>query len=187
MTIFPPDTRQISTNFTAAPLNSVVAVDSQFQVVVNGVVTNTKNLIGTGIMISPNHILTASHIVIDTDTSSPSPLPIVNARSTLSSNQLALRSRNIGVLGDPIPNVPVRNIYFPRNATAPSIRINRQDDVALLTSTTTPISAQNAIGMIAFVDASTAVGLSITTAGYPDDRPLYTGRNLVVSSGTDTI
>jgi V8-like Glu-specific endopeptidase len=75
MAIFPPDTRQASTNFASFPLGAVVAVDSILQFPVNNIPANTVNnpisIVGTGIMVSPNHVLTAAHTVVNIQTGSP--------------------------------------------------------------------------------------------------------------------
>jgi V8-like Glu-specific endopeptidase len=190
MAIFPPDTRQASTNFASFPLGAVVAVDSIFQFPVNNIPANTVNnpisIVGTGIMVSPNHVLTAAHTVVNIQTSSP-----LSSTRVTTSNLVPTLTNRFGLAAvDPGPNVPLNNIYLPRNATAQSIRSNTQvqSDVALLTSTGTLVSAQNAVGIIAFVDVSASVGRAITTAGYPTD--LFVRANTLVTApgvGVETI
>jgi V8-like Glu-specific endopeptidase len=197
MTVFPfADSRLVTTNLTSFPLNAVATIDSQFQrpVAVNpNLPINQLSAVGTGIMISPNHVLTAAHNVVDIFTRTTvnnvttyNPIPLSSVRISTSASQLALQSRTIGVSGDSAPNVILNSIYFPRNANTQSIRLNDSIDVALLRSTVTPIAAQDVIGMIAFVDTKASSNLSITTAGYPIDPPRFNnnGRTLVISPGT---
>ena len=68
MSVFPPDQRQIiqpsDDEFTEFPFPAVVAVDTQIGIVnspIGSVVLD--NFEGSGIAITPNHILTAGHVV----------------------------------------------------------------------------------------------------------------------------
>jgi V8-like Glu-specific endopeptidase len=191
MTVFLPDTRQASTNFALFPLGAVVAVDSifQFPTPLGNPPSPLTPVVGTGIMVSPNHILTAAHTVVNINTNALiASRPLSSVRATTSNIQPTLTDRFRLAPVDPGPNVSLNNVFLPRNATAQSIRLNPQSDVALLTSTGTLVSAQNAVGMIAFVDVSASVGRAITTAGYPTD--LSTRANVLVTApsvGTETI
>ena len=64
MTVFPPDNRQVveptETNLTTFPLLAITAIDTTIQI--------GRRLdvgYGTGIVISPNYVLTAAHNAID--------------------------------------------------------------------------------------------------------------------------
>jgi V8-like Glu-specific endopeptidase len=191
MTVFLPDTRQASTNFALFPLGAVVAVDSifQFPTPPGNPPSPLTPVVGTGIMVSPNHILTAAHTVVNINTNALiASRPLSSVRATTSNIQPTLTDRFRLAPVDPGPNVSLNNVFLPRNATAQSIRSNAQSDVALLTSTGTLVSAQNAVGMIAFVDVSASVGRAITTAGYPTDLSIRA--NILVTApsvGPETI
>ncbi len=164
MTITPPDSRAVTTSFNTFPLNAVVAVDSQFP---------AGNFIGSGIVIAPNHVLTAGHNAFNTSTGAT----VSSLRTTISANQPSLNSRSIGATGDPAANVT--NFYFPKNYNTSSVI---EDDISLFRTSDAPITAANTVGLLAFVDPNTAQNLTITTAGYPGSNP----RQLVLSPGTGT-
>jgi V8-like Glu-specific endopeptidase len=61
MTITRPDDRNSTTNFTTFPLNAVVAIDSRC-IISSSIPVNGY---GSGIIIDPNHVLTAGHNAFD--------------------------------------------------------------------------------------------------------------------------
>lgn len=174
MTVIGSDSRQVTTAFTTFPFSTVTTVDAQF---------SFGNGIGTGILIGPNHVLTAGH-----NAYSKANNAVVNRlRTTISANEDALGSRVIGRSSDPGANVTNINFLANYDTTgAPA------DDIALFTTSDAPLAANETIGLIAFVDPESAKGLTIDTAGYPGDNvsgniPGNTGargRDLVRSPGT---
>jgi Ca2+-binding RTX toxin-like protein/V8-like Glu-specific endopeptidase len=167
------DTRALPLTSNIFPLNAVVAVDSTFPVVLD---------YGSGIAIAPNHVLTAGHIVFRNGSLS------VPTGTTISTNLPAIATRTAA------PNVI--NQYFPKNFTAPGAPSS--SDIALLQTNNSSIIAANTLGLIAFVNPTSANGLTINTAGYPGSprvpnptgivvpRSRFTGTTLVLSPGTGT-
>jgi hypothetical protein len=108
---------------TIFPFATIVGVDSNFP---------TSLDYGSGITIAPSHVLTAGHVVFDSgNLSTPT--------GTTISNNLAARTSS--------PNVI--NQYFPKNFTAPNAPSS--SDIALLQTGDSPLTANNTIGLIAFV------------------------------------
>lgn len=181
MTLTPPDDRVVQTNFNTFPLNAVVAIDSQFAI---------GPFSGTGIIIAPNHVLTAGHNAFKIGNGGIA----TNLRTTTSANQPSLDpQRIIGLPGDPPANVINinANVYFPKNYDTsnpdnPSDYIAK--DISLFRTIDAPITAANTVGLLAFVNPDTAQSLTITTAGYPVNQanPIYDGRTLVLSPGIGT-
>ncbi|MGB6169582.1 MAG: Calx-beta domain-containing protein, partial [Geitlerinemataceae cyanobacterium] len=101
-------------------------------------------------------------------------------RSTISAQEDALRSRDIGVnFIDPPDNViiPV-NFLADFQATGAS-----ENDIALFTTRDAQLPASDVIGLIAFVNPLSARGLTIDTAGYPGDN---VESNIPGNSGEDS-
>ena len=173
MSVIGSDSRQVITSFGTFPFSTVTAVDIQEPL---------GSFVGTGITIGPNHVLTAGHNAYDTTTNTFA----TSWRTTTSANQNGLNSRIIGNPSDPGANVTNVNFLANYNTTKAVT-----DDIALFTTSNTLLPASNVIGLIAFVDLSTAKGLTIDTAGYPGDNvsssiPGNTGaedRDLVRSPG----
>jgi V8-like Glu-specific endopeptidase len=187
MTLTPPDSRAVKTNFNTFPLNAVVAIDSQF---------TTGPFTGTGIIIAPNHVLTAGHNAFKSGNGGLAN----NLRTTTSANQPSLNppttspnpQRTIGLPGDPPANVINinANVYFPKNYNTSNASNSDyvEKDISLFRTIDAPIAAANTVGLLAFVNPDTAQSLTITTAGYPvsQTNPIYDGRTLVLSPGTGT-
>jgi uncharacterized protein YegL/V8-like Glu-specific endopeptidase len=181
----PLDNRITTTAFGTFPFNDVVAIDIQF---------GNLDYLGSGIIIAPNYVLTAGHNAANNSLGTPSSI-----RTTTSANQPNLFIRSIGGdtrtvtqrAGDtPDPGANVTNIFFPKNYVA-SGRGDDPNDIALFRTSDAPIAAADTIGLLAFVNPETAKGLSIVTAGYPaapgrsGETPIYDGRTLVVSPGSE--
>ncbi|WP_413167715.1 Calx-beta domain-containing protein [Capilliphycus salinus ALCB114379] len=174
MTVIGLDSRQVITTFGVFPFSTVTTVDIQ---------TPIGPGYGTGITISPNHIITAGHNVYDTQNNQTAN----QLRTTISVNENALNSRDIGNPNDPPANVTSVNFLASyRNTEQP------EDDIALFTTSDAPLTANNVVGLIAFVNPESAEGLTIDTGGYPGDNVESNipgnsgvrGRDLVRSPGT---
>jgi von Willebrand factor type D domain/RTX calcium-binding nonapeptide repeat (4 copies)/Calx-beta domain len=154
------------------PFNSVVAVDA---------VTPTRRTgeLGTGFAIAPGFFLTAGHIVIDVDVNVRQAYD--NGRVTVSYLVPSLTSRK--EFGQNAPfNFNKTDVSYPENfdqfvrspgniGQGNTEAINR--DIALIKgdgSTRIPgANIATPIGLIAFVDARSAIGLGIASSGYPVD------------------
>lgn len=173
MSVIGSDSREVITAFGTFPFSTVTTVDIE---------TPDDDFFGTGITIGPNHVLTAGHNPYDIDTNTFA----TSLRTTTSANQNGLNDRGIGAMGDPAANVTNFNFLADYDTTEAL-----GDDIALFTTSDAPIAASNVIGLLAFVDPETADGLTIDTAGYPEDNvssdiPGNTGeafRDLVRSPG----
>jgi V8-like Glu-specific endopeptidase len=180
MSITRPDDRAATSDFTTFPLNAVVAVDSQYIISLAPPIPPVDEY-GSGLIIDPNHVLTAGHNVFHPSFF----ISATNTRTTVSPEVIRLRSRMIGVgFGDPISNV-MANPFFPKDYTNSAISEN---DIALLRTNNSLISAVDTVGLLAFVNPKNARNLSIVTAGYPTvpPPPAYSGTTLVISPGHDT-
>ena len=91
-----PDNRQVITSFDKFPFSTVAAVDIQFKLPNDSIEPG----FGSGIVIAPNHVLTAGHNAYFSSDVSTNAL-----RITTSANQNTLLSREIDTVGDPIANV----------------------------------------------------------------------------------
>ena len=195
MTILRPDQRRVinpdSTEFTTFPFPAVTAIDSQIVTELNkNAVIIKDHFNGSGIMITPNHVLTAAHVVEDPD----EPFAIaMNTRVTTSAKQNDLVSRSLEDPEDRVAgrdrNVNNSDIYFLGDDFG--LTNDDDDDIALLRINQPLLSANEVIGLIAFVDPDDAQGFTIKTAGYPYDnvsQPIFgnsgaEGRDLVVAPG----
>jgi Ca2+-binding RTX toxin-like protein/V8-like Glu-specific endopeptidase/uncharacterized protein YegL len=157
------DTRGVLLNLNTFPLNAVVAIDTTFP---------TGSGYASGITIAPNHVLTAGHVVFSGGSTSSM------TGTTISTNIAAIATRTA------TPNVV--NQYFLKNFTAPNAPSS--SDIALLQTNNFSVTAANSLGLIAFVNPTSANGLTINTAGYPGgpNNPSgagFTGTTLVLSPG----
>ena len=176
MSVIGSDNRQVITTFGTLPYSTVTAVD---------ISTPFNDYIGSGIQIGPNHVLTAGHNVYDTKTNALA----TSLRTTISANENGLISRIIGALGDPGPNTTRNDVNFLADYNTTEAR---EDDIALFTISNAPLAASAVIGIIAFVNPSSAQGLAIETAAYPGDNVSSNipgnsgagGRDLVRASGS---
>jgi hypothetical protein len=124
MSITRPDDRAATSDFTTFPLNAVVAVDSQY-IISSAPPIPPVDEYGSGLIIDPNHVLTAGHNVFHPSFF----ISATNTRTTVSPEVIRLRSRMIGVgFGDPISNV-MANPFFPKDYTNSAISEN---DIACL-------------------------------------------------------
>lgn len=158
------DSRGIVSSTEIFPFSSVATVDSQFD-------NNPRsNLIGSGSFITPNHVLTAGHVVFDPRRNNPIPS---GARVTPSTTQGNLNSRILGNESDPGANVNPDGINYllDFDQVSGSVRglIPFDRDIALLSSNINSLEPENSIGIITFVDPFSAKGLNIRTAGFPAD------------------
>ncbi|MEL6988155.1 MAG: hypothetical protein AAGK97_10020 [Bacteroidota bacterium] len=171
MSIIDTDDREIITNFSVFPYSAVTAVDL---LEVNEVGSGSYKIassIGSGIIVAPNHVLTAAHNAFNRDPSSIVPESIsLGLRTTTSKNENNLKTRELDLnstLSQPDPNTNVTNVNYLadfNNVSKP------KNDIALFTTSEALIEAEDVIGLIAFVDATTAENFTIKTAGYPWDN-----------------
>ena len=190
MTVFPPDQRRIiqpnDPEFTDFPFPAVAAIDTQIGINEGNI---TTNFVGSGITITPNHILTAAHVVFDDE--NPNTIPL-RARATTSAKQKDLVSRIIQNPAD--ANVQNRNINFLANDFRQTNE--EEDDIALLTTNQPLLPVNEVVPLTAFVNPQDAIDLTVETAGYPEDNvsePILDhdgqpgsgqpGRDLVVAPG----
>jgi uncharacterized protein YegL len=153
MTVIGADSRQVITAYGTFPFSTVTTVDSQ---------DLFGNAVGSGILISPNHVLTAGHNAYNVETN----LFTDRLRTTISNQEDLLISREINVnFIDPPANV----IDVDFLADYPTTQ-RLDDDIALFTTQDSPLPASDFIGLIAFVNPLSAIGLTIDTAGYPGDN-----------------
>ena len=150
MSIIGTDSRQVINTFDVFPFSAVTRVDD-----------NNPNTQGTGITVGVNHVLTAAHAAFDDSTNTV----ITPLRTTISADSDSLVSRIVGNPNDPGGNIANINFLAGYDNTEAA-----QDDIALLTITDAPLDADDAIGLLAFLDPQSAVGLTIDTAGYPFDN-----------------
>lgn len=154
MSVIGSDNRQVITTFGTLPYSTVTAVDISIRF---------NDYIGSGIQIGSNHVLTAGHNAYDTKTNALA----TSLRTTISANENGLISRIIGTLGDPRANATRNDVNFLADYNTTEAR---EDDIALITISNAPLAASAVIGIIAFVNPSSAQGLAIETAGYPGDN-----------------
>ena len=174
MTVFEPDLRQIiqpdDDEFSNSPYSAVVAVDTQIGTVdSSGNAEVRKDFEGSGIAITPVHVLTAAHNVYDIEAEDSSKADPIASRVTPSAEQPDLISRIIGNSEDPDANVDRTDINFLANDFRQTS--NDNDDIALLRANSPFLRNENqALGLIAFVNPRDAIGFDVETAGYPDDN-----------------
>ncbi|MGB6166298.1 MAG: hypothetical protein WBF52_01820, partial [Geitlerinemataceae cyanobacterium] len=140
MSVVGADSRQVITAYGTFPYSTVTAID-------------TDRGTGSGILISQNHVLTAGHNAYDTDDG----VFLPRLRSTISAQEDALRSRDIGVnFIDPPPNVIIPVNFLADYPDTGSFA----DDIALFTTRDAPLPASDVIGLIAFVNPLSAIALT---------------------------
>ncbi|MEL7009813.1 MAG: calcium-binding protein [Cyanobacteria bacterium J06588_4] len=183
---------------TQAPLPSITAIDTRYQDETSAVAPDISALpgIGTGVVISPNYVLTAAHNLF---VKSGIDEYYTDIRVTSSNQQKDLDGRAIGVmnrldtgnvdlevdsnvspLDDPINTVPPGLFlpfvekFLPEPANS---RLESQVDIGLIeVNDRASILDAPPIGLIAFVDPLTledspfAFEFRIQTAGYPADN-----------------
>jgi V8-like Glu-specific endopeptidase/uncharacterized protein YegL len=140
------DNRSIVANFGTDPFDSVVAVDTRL--IPNGIPSS-----GSGIVIGPNHILTAGHVVFGG----------LGARVTLSQNVPALASRTQISLSAGNDNAPGNGFTYP----VPGYNGGGGGDDLALARLNQTVPTTQQIGLVTFVDPSDANGRTVTTGGYP--------------------
>ena len=182
MTVFPPDDRIVidpnSLNpIFKFPLPAVTAIDIKNS---SSFPPNKRNAIGSGIVISPDHVLTAAHNSF-TKISANSGLEAIGLRATTSEVQKSLNSRTIGNTGDPLANVI--NADYLADFDQPGSKA--KDDIALFETSKFLLSESQVVGLIAFVEPQMAEGLSINTGGYPGDNLSIPGNNNSLGVGRD--
>ncbi|BAY81376.1 hypothetical protein NIES267_08520 [Calothrix parasitica NIES-267] len=157
MSIVGTDNRNIVTNFNSDPFDSVVAIDTIHTW--NG---RRRTGRGSGIVIGPNHVFTAGHVVsFSTDDDYA---PVQGARLTLGNNVPSLPSRTRNTITPINFNASANNFSFPATSYDGG---GGGDDLALVTSANQSFSLSQQIGLVAFVNPEDSKGLSVTTAGYP--------------------
>ncbi len=159
MSILGPDNRSLVTDFSASPFDAIVAVDALY---------SNLSLLGSGVLVSPSHVLTAAHVVAE-NANNIAPVfrvthssEVPNLPPSEFSNGRASRS-----------DVPVDASEF--NASRADVTLldtnwfegGGPNDLALISLDAPLISPADAVGPIAFEDISDRLGLSISTAGYP--------------------
>ena len=157
-------------DITKEPLPSITAIDSTLD--------DLPPAFGTGVVISPNYVLTAAHVLYDKSIADPDFNDELRVSS--SNQQKELNNREIGANGDPGGNVDTntepfllfRDQFIPAPANTPE---ENNFDIGLIELNNTDlISDAPPIGLIAFVDPLTLEESSfrfpIQTAGYPVDN-----------------
>ncbi len=154
------------------PLSSITAIDTTIR---DG--NKIVSSFGTGIVISPNYVLTAAHVLYDKFLVEPNFQEQIRVSS--SNNQKILNHRIIGEdIRDPGSNagkdtglfLPFRNQFTAAPANTPEE--NKFDIGLIKLNNTDLISEAPPVGLIAFVDPTTLekTPFSIQTAGYPVDN-----------------
>ena len=156
MSVIGNDSRVLQNNPNADPYDSVVAVDGRG--------AGGRPLPGSGVIIGPDHVLTAGHVVFDGVT-------VQGARATLGVNVPALApnantGRPLAILSQSDDNIARTGITFPdgynQTPTADhDIALLRLNQSARVTDT------NRHMGIVAFMDPDDADGIDIETAGYP--------------------
>lgn len=156
-------------DFTNPPLPSITAIDTNVE---NG--DENRGGIGTGIVISPNYILTAAHVLYNKFIDEPK---FVNKiRVSSSGNQPSLPDRIIGE-GDKGNVNAQTGLFLPfdrefRTAPANTNEENRFDIALIEVDDTNLILGASSVGLTAFVAPRTVrdTEFPIQTAGYPADN-----------------
>ncbi|AFZ47604.1 hypothetical protein Cyast_1643 [Cyanobacterium stanieri PCC 7202] len=159
------DSRGIVPASDVFPFSSVVTLDAQFEN------NRNSNVVGTGVMITPNHVLTAGHVVYNPRRFN-NPIPTA-VRATPSALQGELNSRVIGNELDPSANVNGINYLLDFDQVSGTVRgLTPFDrDIALLTTNDNPapLAPDEVVGIVTFVDPQSALGLGVSSAGFPSD------------------
>ena len=154
-------------DFTNFPLPAVTAIDTVSPPPPG---FSSPYAYGSGIIIAPNYVLTAAHVVRNYKSNAN----VTDVRVTTSANATPdnLISRDIGTNTiDPAPNVnPNSGIYYPFGTND-----RRSLDVALLKTDNRLLDADKVVGLIAFLEperngAAIKGRFPIQTAGYPADN-----------------
>lgn len=171
MTVFPPDNRRViqssEQEFDTFPLPAVTAIDTTI-FFSDG--RNPEAGFGSGIVISPNYVLSAAHNFYPQDVERNQD----EIRVSNSTNQIRLNEREIGHpddIGDLDVNVRAGlngDIFYPTNWRN---TFNLEDDIAFVrTVNNALISPSPLAGLIAFVNPKSAEDYTVQTAGYPLDN-----------------
>jgi len=191
MTVFLPDNRRViqptDSDFNKFPLPAVTAIDTTIDLNPGGDMELEAGF-GSGVVISPNFVLSAAHNFYPEDEARKG-----NGRNqdeirvSNSINQLRLNSREIGHPNDiedlDVNVIPDDNIgiFYPTNWRS---TLDVEDDIAFVkTVNNALISPSSFAGLIAFVDPKTAEDYTIQTAGYPIDN---VSSNIPGNSGQET-
>ena len=170
MSIIDSDDREIITSFEF-PYSTVNAVDLLKVNQVGSGAYEISASIGSGITVAPNHVLTAAHNAFNRDPSSPVRESIdLGIRTTTSENENDLETRELDLEsrpGQPDPDTNVTNVNYLAGYRE---RSRPENDLALFTTNDAPLEAKNVVGIMAFVDPTTAQNFTIKTAGYPGDN-----------------
>ena len=153
------------------PLPSITAIDTRFI----GDPQNSLPDFGTGIVISPNFVLTAAHVIY---LRAPFNQFQNNIRVSSSNNQKDLNNRAVGINNiDPGTNVNINSLYIPffddYVAAEPGTDNENRFDIGLIELNNTDlISDAPPVGLTAFVAPRTVreLGIPIQTAGYAGDN-----------------
>ncbi len=160
MSIVGTDNRSVVNNLSADPFDSVVAVDT--------LISPGSGGSGSGIIIGPNQVLTAGHVVTRengflTSLFGPDFAPAQGVRTTPGQNVPSLPSRTTNLISTSSFNATAGDLSFPADGYNGG---GGGDDLALITvNQSFPVAQQ--IGIVAFVDPSDANGRTVTTGGYP--------------------
>ena len=185
MTVFPPDNRRViqpsEQEFDTFPLPAVTAIDTT---IFFNDGRNPEAGFGSGIVISPNYVLSAAHNFYPEDVERNQD----EIRVSNSTNQLRLNDRRIGEdpndIGDLDVNVRAGidgDIFYPTNWRS---TFNLEDDIAFVkTVNNALISPSPSVGLISFVNPKDAEDYEIQTAGYPIDNVTS---NIPGNSGQET-
>ncbi|MEM8722934.1 MAG: hypothetical protein AAGE84_27235, partial [Cyanobacteria bacterium P01_G01_bin.39] len=148
-------------NVNLGQYDSVVAIDTR----VNRLVSDTPAT-SSGIIIGPNHVLTAGHAIIP-----PGAIPAEGIRVTLSQDVPSLAPRTTTPLSNSDDNVELNLSADPSSVfpTYPNYNFAdpKENDIGLLNVSQTITDKSKYMGIVTFVDPKDAVGYEVFTAGYP--------------------
>ena len=169
--------RSNTSAFNIPPLPAVVAVDAihvfDNRPIGDELISGLIPTLGSGIVITPNYLLTAAHNIYDKDNVNDE--DAIRVRATTSADQVSLDSRDIIVSNQP-DNVNANSgVFYLPNFRRPDLDYrstkNLQDDIALLKTSNTLLDGDEVVGLMAFVNPEKAIGkYPIRTAGYPGDN-----------------
>ncbi|ELS04462.1 Ca2+-binding protein, RTX toxin [Xenococcus sp. PCC 7305] len=139
------------------PFDSIVAIDTRYE---GQVVGN-----GSGVIIEPNHVLTAGHVIVPAGT----PLLPIGARVTLAQDVASLPPRTTTIPSSEDDNVEIGTNPSSLFPTYPDYNLSDPggNDIGLLNISQPITDPSKYMGIVAFADPQDAIGRDVSTAGYP--------------------